>query len=74
VDFLKTSTGYAEKGATIEAVRLMRAHLPPIIKIKASGGIRSYTFAKQLIEAGAERLGCSASVEIVNEAPATAGY
>jgi deoxyribose-phosphate aldolase len=65
VDFLKTSTGYAEKGATIEAVRLMRRHLPSGIRIKASGGIRQYDFARQLIEAGADRLGCSASVEIV---------
>jgi deoxyribose-phosphate aldolase len=66
VDFLKTSTGYAEKGATIEAVQLMRRSLPSGIRIKASGGIRQYAFARQLIEAGADRLGCSASVEIVN--------
>ena len=65
VDFLKTSTGYAEKGATIEAVQLMRKHLPSTISIKASGGIKTYEFAKQLIEAGASRLGSSASVEIV---------
>ena len=67
VDFLKTSTGYAEKGASVEAVQLMRKHLPSSIKIKASGGIRSYSFAKQLIDAGAERLGCSGSVAIVKE-------
>jgi deoxyribose-phosphate aldolase len=66
-DFVKTSTGYAEKGATIEAVQLMRKHLPSNIRIKASGGIRNYAFAKQLIEAGADRLGCSASVAIVKE-------
>lgn len=66
VDFLKTSTGYAEKGVTVEAVRLMRAHLPSNVRIKASGGIRNYTMARQLIDAGADRLGCSASVEIVN--------
>jgi deoxyribose-phosphate aldolase len=65
VDFLKTSTGYAEKGATIEAVQLMRANLPSTIKIKASGGIRTYEQAEQYIQAGAERLGCSASVAIV---------
>ncbi|MBS1599662.1 MAG: deoxyribose-phosphate aldolase [Bacteroidetes bacterium] len=59
VDFLKTSTGYAEKGATVEAVKLMRKNLPAKIKIKASGGIRSYEFAKELIEAGAERIGTS---------------
>ncbi len=66
-DFVKTSTGYAEKGATLEAVQLMRKHLPSGIKIKASGGIRTYEFAKQLVEAGADRLGCSASVNIVKE-------
>jgi deoxyribose-phosphate aldolase len=69
VDFLKTSTGYAEKGATVAAVRLMREHLPPQVKIKASGGIRDYTFAAALVEAGADRLGCSASVEIVKGVP-----
>jgi deoxyribose-phosphate aldolase len=71
VDFVKTSTGYAEKGATVEAVRLMRAHLPASVKIKASGGIRTYEFARQLIEAGADRLGCSASVEIVKQLQAS---
>lgn len=68
VDFMKTSTGYAEKGATIEAVQLLRKHLAGNIRIKASGGIKTYAFAKQLIEAGANRLGCSSSVSIVNEA------
>ena len=67
VDFVKTSTGYAEKGATLEAVQLMRKTLPSSIRIKASGGIRNYEFAKQLIATGADRLGCSASVAIMNE-------
>jgi len=70
VDFVKTSTGYAEKGATIEAVRLMRSHLPSQVRIKASGGIRTYEFAAALVEAGADRLGCSASVGIVSGEPA----
>jgi len=80
VDFLKTSTGYAEKGASVEAVRLMRAYLPPGVRLKASGGIRTAALAQQLIEAGADRLGCSASVAIVNEeaglakGPASGGY
>jgi deoxyribose-phosphate aldolase len=75
VDFLKTSTGYAEKGATVAAVRLMREHLPSRVKIKASGGIRDYAFAAALVEAGADRLGCSASVEIVKmEHSAPSGY
>lgn len=74
IDYLKTSTGYAEKGATVEAVQLFRRYLPGQAQIKASGGIRDYAFAKQLIEAGATRLGCSASVAIVQGAPATEGY
>jgi deoxyribose-phosphate aldolase len=73
VDFVKTSTGYAEKGATVEAVRLMRAHLPAAVRIKASGGIRDAGFARALIEAGADRLGCSASVKIVTEDAAAVG-
>lgn len=67
VDYVKTSTGFAEKGASIHDVQLIRQHLADTIKIKASGGIRSYIFAKELINAGANRLGCSASVQIVNE-------
>lgn len=69
IDFMKTSTGYAEKGATVEAVQLMRKHLPASVKIKASGGIRDYAFAKQLVDAGADRLGCSAGVAIVTGEP-----
>ncbi|MDQ2862334.1 MAG: deoxyribose-phosphate aldolase [Bacteroidota bacterium] len=67
VDYVKTSTGYAETGATIHAVKLIRAHLADAVKIKASGGIKSYEFAKELIKAGADRLGCSSSVQIVKE-------
>lgn len=67
VDFLKTSTGYAETGATVKAVKLMRTHLPDSIQIKASGGIRSLEFAKELIDAGATRIGSSNSIAIVNE-------
>jgi deoxyribose-phosphate aldolase len=68
VDFLKTSTGYAEKGAGVEAVSLMKKNLPASVKIKASGGIRTYEFAKKLIDAGASRIGCSSSAAIVTEA------
>ncbi len=74
IDFLKTSTGYAEKSATVEAVTLMRKHLPAEVQIKASGGIRTYEFAKQLLDAGATRLGCSASVAIVQGEPSESEY
>jgi len=67
VDFIKTSTGYAERGATIEAVRLIRQNLPAHVKIKASGGIRTFSFAQELLLAGADRLGCSGSVDIVEQ-------
>lgn len=66
-DFLKTSTGYAEVGATVHAVQLMRQQLPSGICIKASGGIRTFKLAKQLVNAGADRIGCSASIDIVKE-------
>lgn len=72
VDFLKTSTGFAARSATTEAVQLMRAILPPHIGIKAAGGIRSWAFAQQLLQAGATRIGCSASEQIMNEAQADA--
>ena len=75
VNFLKTSTGYAEKGASVEAVSLMRKHLPEHIQIKASGGIKTFEFADALIKAGATRLGCSASVAIVTgEKAGESGY
>lgn len=74
IDYLKTSTGYAEKGASVHAVELFKKHLPKGVQIKASGGIRDYTFAKQLIDAGATRLGCSAGVAIVNGETSTAKY
>ncbi|MEO6681753.1 MAG: deoxyribose-phosphate aldolase [Ginsengibacter sp.] len=67
VDYIKTSTGFAEKGASIHAVQLIRTHLADNIKIKASGGIRSFSFAKELLNAGANRLGCSSSIKIVEE-------
>lgn len=74
VDFVKTSTGYAEQGATLEAVELMRTWLPDHIAIKASGGIKTFAFARQLLEAGATRLGCSSSIAIIQETTGTGNY
>ncbi|HEY4652596.1 MAG TPA: deoxyribose-phosphate aldolase [Pontibacter sp.] len=65
VDYVKTSTGFASAGATVAHVALMRRVLPAPIKIKAAGGIRTFEDARALIEAGADRLGCSASIQIV---------
>ena len=67
IDFIKTSTGFADTGASVHAVSLIRQHIPKHMGIKASGGIKTYAFAKELIAAGATRLGCSASMQIIND-------
>jgi deoxyribose-phosphate aldolase len=67
VDFIKTSTGmHPAGGATIEDIKLIR-QIAPNCKIKASGGIKTAKQALAMLEAGAERLGTSCGVEIINE-------
>ena len=66
-DWVKTSTGFSSAGATQEHVRLMRTVAPSNVGVKASGGIRSLDQAKAMIEAGADRLGVSAGVAIMQE-------
>ncbi len=70
-DLVKTSTGFAAAGATVENVRLMRRALPDGVGIKAAGGIRDYAAAVAMIDAGATRIGASASAEILRGAPNT---
>lgn len=69
-DFIKTSTGFAPSGATVEDVRLMRCIAGPIdqMGVKAAGGVRSLADARAMLEAGANRLGASASIKIIQEA------
>ncbi|MFA5138645.1 MAG: deoxyribose-phosphate aldolase [Elusimicrobiota bacterium] len=67
-DFVKTSTGFGGGGATVEDVKLMRETVGPLLGVKASGGIRDTATARAMIEAGANRLGTSASVAIVTDA------
>ncbi|HVI02693.1 MAG TPA: deoxyribose-phosphate aldolase [Enhygromyxa sp.] len=64
--FVKTSTGFGPGGATIEAVAAMRAVVGPSIGVKASGGIRDAATARAMIEAGASRIGASASLAILD--------
>lgn len=66
-DYVKTSTGFAPHGATLEQVKLMRKALPSNVGIKASGGIKSYDQAIAMVKAGADRIGSSAAVEIINQ-------
>jgi len=73
-DFVKTSTGFSGGGATVDDIRLMRQVVGPNIGVKASGGIRTYDQAMLLIEAGANRLGCGASVEVISGGEAKGNY
>ena len=68
-DFVKTSTGFSGGGATIEDVALMRRLVGPEIGVKASGGIKDWFGALAMIKAGADRIGTSAGVVIVESAP-----
>lgn len=67
-DFLKTSTSFASGGATLEDVRLLRQVAGDRCKVKAAGGIRTLHAAIEMLEAGADRIGCSAGVMIMEEA------
>jgi deoxyribose-phosphate aldolase len=68
-DFVKTSTGFAGGGATVEDVRLMRQTVGPQMGVKAAGGVRSYADVMAMVEAGATRIGASAGVAIVEQVP-----
>ncbi len=64
-DFIKTSTGFGTSGATIDAVKLMKKTVGNTVKVKAAGGIRTLRDALAFVEAGAERIGTSKGVEII---------
>lgn len=66
-DFIKTSTGFGPSGAMVEDVRLMKSLAGDRVKVKAAGGIRDLETALAMIEAGAERLGTSSGVALVEE-------
>lgn len=68
--FLKTSTGFAAGGATVEDVALLRRCAPPGVEVKASGGVRTFAQARAMLAAGASRLGTSAGLAILAEARA----
>lgn len=69
-EFVKTSTGFSTHGATPEDVALMKKTVGDVCKVKAAGGVRSYDDAMKMIEAGADRLGCSAGIKVMEEAKA----
>ncbi len=67
-DFVKTCTGVSAGVATVEDIKLMKANITSGVKLKASAGIRNYADAKALVEAGADRLGTSAGIAIIEGA------
>jgi len=70
-DYVKTSTGFAHEGATVENIKIMRSALPSSVGIKAAGGIKDFATAQAMIEAGADRIGTSSGVKILEEARAS---
>jgi deoxyribose-phosphate aldolase len=66
-DFVKTSTGFGTGCATVEDVKLMKQTVGDLVKVKAAGGVRDLKTALLMIENGADRIGCSGSVEIANQ-------
>jgi deoxyribose-phosphate aldolase len=69
-DFVKTSTGFASSGATVQDVALLRATVGRRMGVKAAGGIGSLEEMKKMLDAGATRIGASASVKILRQARA----
>ncbi len=67
MDYVKTSTGFNQAGATAEDVRMMKEAVAGRAKVKASGGIRDWKSTRALLEAGADRIGTSASLKIIGE-------
>jgi deoxyribose-phosphate aldolase len=67
MDYVKTSTGFNQAGATVGDVRLMKEAVAGRAKVKASGGIRNWATTRELLEAGADRIGTSASLQIAEE-------
>jgi len=64
-DFVKTSTGFAPGGCTLEDLRLMRRHAGPNVRVKAAGGVRTLDAALQVYQAGADRFGATATAQIL---------
>lgn len=72
-DWVKTSTGYAESGATIDDLKLMRAFSPPQVQVKAAGGVRSFDTLMAVREVGVTRVGATATKAILDDAKAKLG-
>lgn len=72
--FVKTSTGFSISGATVEDVKLMKDTVKDVCKVKAAGGVRTYEDMEKMIEAGADRIGTSAGVTLMQRKTSEGGY
>lgn len=72
--FVKTSTGFSTAGATIENVKLMKESVHGACKVKAAGGVRSYEDLQKMVEAGADRIGTSAGVKLLQKENVNSSY
>jgi deoxyribose-phosphate aldolase len=72
-DWVKTSTGYAESGATVPDLKLMRQHSPAWVQVKAAGGVRTYETLMQVREIGVTRVGATATKTILEDAKGKMG-
>ena len=66
-DYIKTSTGFGTGGATLEDVKRMKANVAPYVKVKAAGGVKTKADLFAFLEAGADRLGTSSGIKLLNE-------
>lgn len=66
-DYIKTSTGFGTGGATLEDVKLLKANVAPYVKVKAAGGMKTKADLFAFLEAGADRLGTSSGIKLLNE-------
>ena len=73
-EYIKTSTGFSDGGATFDDVALMRKHIGADVKVKAAGGISSLDDAEKFISLGADRLGTSRLIKLVKNTDTGAGY
>lgn len=65
-DYIKTSTGFGTGGATMEDIKLFKAHIGPSIKMKAAGGVKTVSDMEQFINEGCDRIGTSSAITLIN--------
>lgn len=65
-DYIKTSTGFGTGGATLDDIKLFKAHIGPLVKMKAAGGVKTVSDMEQFINEGCDRIGTSSAITLIN--------